>query len=39
MRRLADEQQWLDALDGLRKARQADVGNGEAAASSPTSST
>ena len=39
MRRLADEEQWLDALDGLRKARQADVGNGEAAASSPTSST
>ena len=39
MRRLADEQQWLDALEGLRKARQADVGNGEVAASSPTSST
>jgi ATP-dependent DNA helicase DinG len=39
MRRLADEGQWLDALEGLRNTRQADVGNGEAAASSPTSST
>jgi ATP-dependent DNA helicase DinG len=39
MRRLADEEQWLHALEGLRNTRQADVGNGEAAASSPTSST
>ena len=38
MRRLVDEGQWLDALEGLRKARQADAGDGLVAASSPTSS-
>ena len=39
MRRLVDEGQWLDALEGLRKARQPDAGDGLVAASSPTSST
>jgi ATP-dependent DNA helicase DinG len=39
MRRLDNEGQWLDALEGLRKERQADAGDGLVAASSLTSST
>ena len=37
MRRLADEQQWLETLEGLRKERHADGGAGPAAPPSPTS--
>lgn len=37
MRRLLDEQQWLETLEGLRKERHADGGAGPMAPPSPTS--